>query len=270
MICLDFIISRDNHLLKETRKLKVKKYRSDKRRFLIEGIRFVEEAVSSGAAIKYCLCSEKLYGDRAEKLIKRLKDTGTSVYTLMGSLMDEICDTSTPQGIAAVIEEPVYDLRSISEDCDFLVIADRIQDPGNLGTIIRTSDAAGAHGVIITQGTVDPYSSKVLRSSMGSIFHVPVINALDSVSFMVEIKKRGFTIYAASLESSEPYYSSKYDHKTAIVIGNEANGVSDSIIECADRLIKIPMPGKAESLNAAVACGILLFEVARSRSSVDK
>jgi TrmH family RNA methyltransferase len=267
---LDFISSRDNHLLKETRKLKIKKYRSDNKRFLAEGMRFVEEAVFSRAAIKYCLCSENLYGNRAEKLIKKLKDMGISIYTLKESLMDEICETSTPQGIAAVIEEPEYDLYNILENSDFLVVADRIQDPGNLGTIIRTSDAAGAQGLIITEGTVDPYGSKVLRSTMGSIFHIPVINILDILSFVETLKKRDFTIYATSLDASEPYYSYRYDNKTVVVIGNEANGVSEGIIKCADRLIKIPMRGKAESLNAAVACGILLFEVTRSRSNIDK
>jgi TrmH family RNA methyltransferase len=199
---------------------------------------------------------------------ERILTSGVPMHEVDSAVIKELCETENPQGVASVVRKPEWDLKALGQD--FVVIADGIQDPGNLGTIIRTSDAAGVGVVYIIKGTVDVYNSKTLRSTMGSIFHVPVF-FFDSFEEAFEsLKSSGFNIYATSLDASEPYYSYRYDNKTVVVIGNEANGVSEGIIKCADRLIKIPMRGKAESLNAAVACGILLFEVTRSRSNIDK
>lgn len=267
---LEIINSKDNKLLKHSRKLKIKKGRQESREFMIEGVRFVEEAVTSGAEIKYCLCAENLDGDRIESLLKTLKEKGVKLYEVESKLMKDIWDTETPQGILAVVGKKDNDIDGVIENSSFLILADRIQDPGNLGTLIRTADAAGAQGVIISEGTVDPYSPKVLRSTMGSIFHLPVIHVPNMVEAVDKLKSYGFNIYASSLEGSTPYYSEDYRKKTAVVIGNEASGIDGSIIQAADRLIKIPMPGNAESLNAGVAGGILMFEVVRQRERIDK
>lgn len=262
---LDRISSRENSIIRHSRKLKIKKYRQENKQFVIEGIRSVEEAVASGAHVQYCLCSENLSGDRIESLQRTAQKKGIKIYMTVGDLIEEICDTETPQGIVAVVDRISYSLEQLTADSDFLVITDRIQDPGNLGTIIRTADAAGAGGVVLSEGTVDPYSPKVLRSTMGSVFHIPVVSVPDICDAIDTMKERGFSIYASSLEGSSPYYSEEYNGKVVIVIGNEASGVERSILLKADRLIKIPMPGGAESLNAAVAGGILMFEVIRKR-----
>lgn len=262
---LEILSSKGNSIIKQSTKLKIKKYRQESGQFMVEGVRFVEEAIMSGAPVKYCLCSEELHGDRVELILGTMAKKNIKVYMVKGELMGQICDTETPQGIAAVIEKKDPDIDRLIEDCDFLILVDRIQDPGNLGTIIRTADAAGAGGVILAEGTVDLYSPKVLRSTMGSIFHVPVVSSLDIIDTIDKMKSNGFKVYVSSLEAAAAYYQEDYRGRTAIVIGNEANGVDSSIILHADRLVKIPMPGQAESLNAAVAGGILMFEVVRSR-----
>jgi len=266
---LEIIRSNDNKLLKHSRKLKIKKWRQENREFMIEGVRFLEEAVFAGTSIKYCLCSEDLGGDRIDSLIKEMLQRNIKVYLVEDNLMQDVCETKSPQGIVAVIEKREFNSDALFEESDFIVLIDRVQDPGNLGTIIRTADAAGAWGVIISDGSVDPYSPKVLRSTMGSIFHVPVIYDMDIVSAIGGLKTHGFTVYVSSLKGSTAYYNEIYRGKTAIVIGNEANGVDSKIVQTADRLIKIPMPGKAESLNAAVAGSILMFEVVKQRSNID-
>jgi TrmH family RNA methyltransferase len=262
---LEIIRSRDNNHIKVIKKLQVKKYRNDNNEYMIEGIRFIEEALESNAKIKYCLCSENIKNDRAEELIKGMKQKGIKVYVVEDDVLKDVSDTVSPQGILAVIEKQEYDIESLKKKSSLIVIADKIQDPGNLGTIIRTSDAAGADAVILTSGTVDPYSTKVLRSTMGSVFHIPVVFVPDILKFISDIKEDEFTVFITSLEASKSCYDEDYRRKTAIVVGNEANGVDDSIVYEADRLIRIPMPGKAESLNAAVASGILLFEIVRQR-----
>lgn len=263
---LEIIRSRDNNHIKMLKKLQVKKYRNDNNEYMIEGIRFIEEAFESGVKIKYCLCSETIKNDRAEELIKSMEQKKIKVYVTEDHVLKDVSDTVSPQGIIAVVEKENYDVESLRKKSSLIVIVDRVQDPGNLGTIIRTADAAGADAVILSNGTVDPYSTKVLRSTMGSIFHIPVVLVPDIVKFITEIKEEEFTVYITSLEASRSCYDEDYRRKSVIVVGNEANGVDDSIVYEADRLIRIPMPGKAESLNAAVACGILLFEIVRQRN----
>lgn len=267
---LEIIRSKDNKFLKHGKKLNIRKFRQEDNEFLIEGLRFVEEAVAADAHIKYCLLSESLKGDRASQLMDNMKNKNISVYMVEDELIDEICDTKTPQGIAAVVERHELSLDDIISRGTFLLIVDRIQDPGNLGTIIRTAHAAGVSGIVISNGTVDPYSPKVLRSTMGSIFNVPLTEFHDLSEVIGKIKGLGFKVYASSLNGSLPYYSETYSPKTAIIVGNEANGIDSEVIGQSDSLIKIPMPGGSESLNASVACGILLFEVVKQRAAVDK
>ncbi|KPU42121.1 putative TrmH family tRNA/rRNA methyltransferase [Oxobacter pfennigii] len=267
---MEIIKSKDNQILKYIRKLKNKKTRLENGEFLIEGIRFIEEALISNADIKYCICSHELKGDRAEILIKNLKDKGITVYAAEDKLMKDICDTETPQGIAAVVKQKHYDEDLLFLNSNYTIVADRIQDPGNMGTIIRTADAAGADLIVLSNGSVDPYSPKVLRSTMGSIFHIPIILSNDINGAAERMKKSGFLIYATSLDAKSFYYDENYRGKTAVIIGNEANGVEAVLLNKADKLIKIPMPGRAESLNASVSAGIVMFEIARQRMDIDK
>lgn len=148
-----------------------------------------------------------------------------------------------------------------------IVILDSIQDPGNMGTIIRTADAAGFRGIIISKGCVDPYNPKVLRTTMGSIFHIPLHLCDNLKKTLTEIKASNIRIYATHLKGSKNYYETDMTGNVAIIIGNEANGISNESQLMADELIRIPMPGKAESLNASVAAGLLMYESLRQRAN---
>lgn len=253
------MLSRDNQLVKNALKLKQRKYRDEQGRFIIEGIRLIEEGIREGF-VEYILYSSKLLDTNGAG---RIQDSGVKMYEVSHDILKELCDTQNPQGAAAVAIKPEntsYNLKG-----DFLVVADGIQDPGNLGTIIRTSDAAGADGVIILKGTVDAYNSKTLRSTMGSVFHIPII-CCDSIESLADnLKKSGFAIYASSLEGSEIIYDCDFKGRLAIIIGNEANGIPEEHIRLCTHKIKIPMAGRAESLNAASAAAIIIYEAVRQR-----
>lgn len=147
----------------------------------------------------------------------------------------------------------------------FLVICESINDPGNLGSLIRTADASGASGVLLSNSCVDLYNSKVIRSSMGSIFHIPIITNIQLSDLFTILKINNISTYGAFLNTENTLYSQPLTEPTAILIGNEANGLTPETIDKCDNLFKIPMPGKAESLNASVAFGIIAFEVVRQR-----
>lgn len=253
------MLSRDNQFVKHALKLKQKKYRDEQGRFIIEGIRLIEEGIREGL-VDYILYSSKLMDTNGAG---RIESSGVKMYEVSHDILKELCDTQTPQGAAAVAVKP----GGLSEDIkgDFIIIADGIQDPGNLGTIIRTADAAGGDGVILLKGTVDAYNPKTLRSTMGSVFHIPIICYDDLENLVDSLKEKGFFIYASSLEDSETIYNSDFKGKTAIVIGNEANGIPKEHVKLCTHKIKIPMPGRAESLNAASAAAIIMYEVVRQR-----
>ena len=253
------MLSRDNRLVKNALKLKQRKYREQQGRFLVEGIRFIEEGLKEGV-VDYILYSRKLYRvNGSESILSSEVDK----FEIDEPLIKELSETENPQGAVAVVRKQSYALEDI--EGDFIVIADGVQDPGNLGTIIRTSDAAGASAVILIKGTVDVYNSKTLRSTMGSVFHIPILFFDDFESLCSILKNRGFNIYASSLDAEGYIYTSDFKGKTAIIIGNEANGIPEEHINLATHKIKIPMQGRAESLNAASAAAIIIYEVVRQR-----
>ncbi|MGK0465958.1 TrmH family RNA methyltransferase, partial [Clostridium sp.] len=169
-----------------------------------------------------------------------------------------------PQGIIAIVRNKLVEIRY--ED-GFYVLADKIQDPGNMGTIIRTAHAAGALGVIITKGTVDIYNEKTLRATMGSIFKMPVIYDSD-LSTVEKLRDDGFKLVTSSLECDKNFYDIHLKGKVIITVGNEGNGISEDVYAISDLKIKIPMPGGAESLNAAVAASIMIYEVVRQKNNI--
>lgn len=192
---------------------------------------------------------------------------GCSYELITDEVCRRICDTKTPQGAAALVrrdEIRVEDLLDKSPQ-PFLILLENLQDPGNLGTIIRTAEAAGADGIIMNEGTVDPYNPKVIRSTMGAIFRVPIISVPDFPGLVKELGKRGVHVYAAHLQG-KTFYEYDYREASAFLIGNEGNGLSDEISSLAERKIRIPMKGSVESLNASVAATIIMFETVRQRS----
>ena len=262
---MQVITSKDNEIVKNIRKLKEKKYRDLNNEYIIEGIKLLKEAIDENAKIKKVIICEGCLkeGNIDQKLLYEIAKydciyVNKSVFSLM-------TDVQNPQGILAVIQKESSE-ENIDYKEDIIIILDGIQDPGNLGTILRTVDSVGLKQIIVSKTTADIYNPKVVRSTMGAIFRVKVIEADDLINTIKTIKKHKFEIIATSLETSKTIYEINYKKK-AIIIGNEANGVSKELLEMADEKIKIPMLGKTESLNASVATGIILYEYVREKTN---
>ena len=245
------ITSTKNEFVKYAKSLKSKKGRRETRAFLAEGDKCVRELmVNMPECLQCVVVLENAYDD----IINRARMLGKRVYTVSGNVMDAICDSKTPQGIAAVADMLEYeDVRG-----GFILALDDVQDPQNVGTMIRTADAGGCSYVVLSQGSADCFSPKAVRASMGSIFHLPVIRA-DLGEYIGRLAAQGYYIASAHLSGSESYALDW--QKTCLVIGNESRGVSEEIQKLSTHLIRIPMYGKAESLNAAVAAGILIYKI---------
>ena len=244
-----YIESSQNKIIKEINSLKQKKYRDKTGLFIVEGERLISEA-----SPEYVLARKDYTGDL---------DGFERVYTTSAALFDRVSDTVSPQGILGVCKIPKNDINEfVGGENAFVVILERVADPGNLGTIIRTADAAGADAVILSEGCADPYNLKTIRSTMGSVFHLPVYRNVNLKEFLKDTKIRTF---AAHLKGTKSCYDTDMSGSVGIIIGNEANGLSDEISGLADELVKIPMPGRAESMNAAVAAGIMIYEAVRQR-----
>lgn len=253
------IESKDNALFKNTRKLKERKYRFKENKYIIEGFRLVQEAFKANCNIEYLIVNE--HGrDKINDYLQEYVDS-IKIYELKDDLFSQLVSTENTQGIIAVvnINNSIKDIKG-----DFYLLCDKVQDPGNLGTIIRTAHAAGVDAIILTKGTVDIYNDKTIRSTMGSIFYVPIIYDND-LSFLKKLKDDGFSLVATSLEESKNFFDEDLSGNIILSVGNEGNGISDEIFELADKKVKIPMPGGAESLNVGVATSIILFEKVRQK-----
>ena len=188
------------------------------------------------------------------------KNPGISGETVSEPVFRKLSDTQNPQGILCVVKQPEFDPEAcLSREQGLYLILERIQDPGNLGTIVRTAEAAGVSCIIMDRDTTDLYAPKVIRSTMGSVFRVPCFYTEDLSGTIAEMKAKGIVLYAADLKGSVFYNEVKYPGKTAFMIGNEGNGLKPETAEMADERIKIPMKGKTESLNAAVAAALLMY-----------
>lgn len=261
---MQVITSKENEAVKNIRKLKEKKYRDEKKEFIIEGIKMIEEAIQENAKIKTIVVCEECIKDGtiSQKILYEIaKYNCIYVSEKVFRIMTEV---TNPQGILAVIEKESKKEEEINYEEDIIVVLDGIQDPGNLGTILRTADSANLKQIIVSDKTADIYNPKVVRSTMGAIFRVKVIESNHLVETLKEIKKHKFKIVSTSLEDSKNIYEIDYEKK-AIVIGNEANGVSKEVQDISDEKIKIPMLGKTESLNASVAAGIVIYEYVRRK-----
>lgn len=255
------IESKDNSVFKEAKKLKSKKDRKARGSFLVEGFRFISEAFSSKCKVEEIFIREKEQ-DKLYKYIEKEKLLDTKIYLITEALLNQLCDTENPQGAVAVVN--IGEIKIENKKDELYVLCDMVQDPGNLGTIIRTAHAAGASGVILTKGTVDPYNSKTLRATMGSIFHIPIIEDSD-LDFLRALKEREYSILAASLEGENNFFEENLTKNLVVCVGNEGNGLSDYIYSLADIKVKIPMPGNAESLNVSTAAAIMIYESVRQK-----
>lgn len=260
---MQVITSKENETVKTIKKLKDKKYRDETGLYIIEGTKMLEEAIEEKARIrKIIICEECLKAEDLEQKVLYEIAKYNCIY-VNSKVFNSLTDVVAPQGIMAVIEKPNKDIK-IKYDQDIILALDGIQDPGNLGTILRTADSVNLKQIIVTKNTADSYNPKVVRSTMGAILRIKIIETDDLAKTLKEAKKNKFKIVATSLDTNNSIYDIDYNKKV-IVIGNEANGVSKEIQELADNKVKIPMLGKTESLNASVATGIMLYEYVRQK-----
>lgn len=260
---MQIISSKDNDVVKHIKKLKDKKYRDINNEFIVEGIKLVSEAIQENAKIKQIILCEDC--DKVEAIPKELmyEIAKKECIYVTEKVFKFITEVQAPQGILAVIEKNNQN-NQIDYDQDIIVAINDVQDPGNIGTILRTVDSVGLSQVLVSKGTADIYNPKVVRSTMGAIFRVKIIECEDLENTLKEIKKHKFKIVVSSLQTENSIYNIDYNKKV-IVVGNEANGVEEKIQNIADEKVKIPMLGKTESLNVSVATGIILYEYVRQK-----
>lgn len=254
-----FIESKENNLFKNTRKLKERKNRNKSNKYIIEGFRLVQEAFKAKVNVDYLIVAEDA-DEKIEQYLMNYIAEDMKVYKINNNLFKELISTESPQGILAVINMNTMELRS---EGDFYLLCDKLQDPGNLGTIIRTAHAAGVNGIILTKGTVDIYNEKTIRSTMGSIFYIPIQYDDENFSLVKELKEKGFNLVVTSLDTDKNFFQADLKDKVLLTVGNEGNGVSDEVLAMADTKVKIPMPGQAESLNVAIAASVIMYEKVR-------
>jgi len=260
---LQHITSKDNSVIKEIRKIKDKKYRAEKGLFIVEGFRFLEEALRSSFQVESIFFSESGL-DKFNKLdLDKDIRKDTKLYLVSENIFKAIGSTDNPQGVLALVRNRAEHEPIVLNGT--YVLVDKVQDPGNLGTIIRTAHAAACNGVILTKGTVDVYNEKTLRSTMGSIFNIPIIEDKD-LSFIRELMSKGYKLVCSSLDTDYNFYDIDFSDNLIISVGNEGNGISKELYDICDIKVKIPMPGGAESLNAAVATSIMIYEGVRQKN----
>lgn len=228
--------------------------------FIIEGIKMYREAPTDQVIKTYV--SESFYKKHQKEDIWK----GESLEIVTDRVFEAASDTKTPQGVLSLVKRFEYDLDDIIQgSTPLIMVLENIQDPGNLGTIVRTGEGAGITGVIMSNGTVDIYNPKTIRATMGSIYRVPFCYAENMQEVMQKLKKCKIQTYAAYLEGSSVHDAQNYKEATAFLIGNEGNGLTRELAESADWRIRIPMCGKVESLNAGIASAILRYEAQRQR-----
>ena len=258
------ITSTGNQRVKELVQLQKKsRIRNKEGVFIAEGLRIVREMPAE--RIKSLYVSESWW----KKHKKETDGLGKKVEIFSDAVFAYVSDTKTPQGILAVVRQMEYGFADITgekkEKKAHILVLDNLQDPGNLGTIFRTAEAAGATGILLSSDCVDIYNPKVIRSTMGAICRIPFYYAEDLSAEIAKIKEKKIHVYAAHLNGRRFYDEEDYTRPCAFLIGNEGNGLRKEVADCADCQVRIPMEGKAESLNAAVAAAVLMFETGRQR-----
>lgn len=260
---MQVISSKDNELIKHIKKLKDKKYRDENNEYIVEGVKLIEEAVQEKAKIKKIIVCEdttRTYEIPTQVMLEIAKYE--CVY-VTDKIFSSITQVTNPQGVMAIIEKNAEN-QEIDYTQDIIIALDNVQDPGNLGTILRTVDSIGLKQIIVSKDTVDAFNSKVVRSTMGAIFRVKIIEVEDLIQTIKEMRKHHFKLMVTSLQTENSIYDIEFNKKI-IVIGNESNGVSKEIQDMADEKAKIPMLGKTESLNASVAAGVVMYEYVRQK-----
>ena len=257
----EIIASAENKLIKEAARLQNGKWRGKLGKFLLEGAAYIHDLPGgSGSLVECLLVAESRRWEHHELC---------SVHAhriVADKLLEQICDTVTPQGIVAICRQPCHDADEIAARGGLYVICEDVRDPGNLGSIIRTAAAAGVEAVFAPAGCAEVYGPKVVRASSGAVLAVPVIQCHGADDAVRLLRSKGTRIYATHLAGGRLPYDTELRGSCAIIIGNEAHGVSDRLVNLCDARIKLPMPGAVQSLNASVAAGIIIYESLRQRT----
>lgn len=268
---MEVISSSQNDKVKYLNKL----YRSRTRRqeglFILEGKRLIEAAAAGGADFKQVFLTPAFFETAAHEQLLNILKNSAELILITPELLADLASTVNPQGILATVKENVLTEDKFYQSAAKILLLDRIQDPGNMGTMIRTAVAAGFSGIITLKGSVDIYNQKVIRSTMGAIFSIPIRQRVKQQNFLTELNNSAsqHELLAADLTAAEYHFEHQYQTKLILMIGNEANGLAPELLTAADSRLKIPLAGQIESLNAAVAASIIAFEIL-SRSLQNK
>ena len=256
------ITSKTNELIKHVKSLHQKKFRDEYKEYFVEGVKLINEAISENKEIRKILICDELLREEFS-----IPSEDSVVEYVAKNVFEYVSDTQSPQGILAVIKMGEFK----GEVCENTVFAlDDLQDPGNLGTILRSLDSAGINTLLLSKDTVDLYNPKVIRSTMGAIFRVKVLDNLDLKEELLKLKKAGYKVVITSLDTNEMHYNLNFSDRLVIVIGNEAKGVKKEIQDLADIKVKIPMLGRTESLNASVAASVIAYEKVRQEVGCER
>ena len=260
------ITSKDNSVIKHLRALSDPKHRKKEQVFLIEGVKMVEEALRDKAGVTLVVATPALVQHHGKGVIKLAESRSIDILWVSERLIDAISESKTPQPVMAVVT-----MKEHSEDellahgSKLIVICHQLQDPGNLGTIIRTVEAVGAAGIALTPNTVDPYSAKAVRASMGSILRLPVVRIGDSRAFVKRCKQKGFQTFAAVVTGEKSHFDIDLKKPAVIILGQEGAGLPQDLLAEVDLRVRIPMAETIDSLNVATSSAVILYEALRQR-----
>jgi RNA methyltransferase, TrmH family len=260
------ITSNDNPIYKSLKELTSAKGRREQGLFIAEGPHLAQEAINSGRSIRYIAIREDC-ADKFDELTQAGTKAGAELLVLSQKLFKSIIDTETSQGVLVVADAPTSTFATADlVNTHLAVVLEHVQDPGNLGTILRTALAVNAGFAVLAGACADPWSQKVVRSSQGAVFHLPIIEAENSVEAIHFLNDNGWHTACGHLSGTDFFSRAAHEH-TVLVIGNEAAGVSNEAAAVCSGLYKLPMPGRVESLNAAVAAGVMLYDLWREQNT---
>lgn len=265
------ISSRDNRFVKFLRSLSEPKGRKKEQAYIIEGFKMVEEALRIPGAVSHVIATPTLLRHNAESIIEMAASQSVKLTWITDRILDVVSETRTPQPVIAVVRMKEHtETEILKPDPGLFIIAHWIQDPGNIGTIIRSSEAVGASGVVITHGTVDPYGPKAVRASMGSILRLPIIRIDDLSRFLERCTESGFQTVGLAISGKIAHFELDLTRPTALIVGSEGLGLPEDIMQNVRYISRIPMFKGIDSLNVATAASVVLYEAYRQRFYADR
>ncbi len=253
--------------IKLLRSLTRHKEREELKMFFVEGWRSLKDALHSGFQIEFVAITTSYLKDPDDKsIVGEIEQRKIAIKELTEAELRQVSDTIHAQGAIALVRQKSGKIEDLAKrEQAIFVVADRMADPGNLGSLVRTCDWFGVDALILTEGSVDLYNEKVVRSTAGSIFHIPVVAHARAEEMLTLLRDRGFRIVGTAGEAKTAYSAATFGHKTALIVGSEANGLSAPVRKLCDEIVRIERHGKAESLNVVVACGIVLSHIRKVR-----